>query len=170
MTVTLSLLASAAANAQHKIGYINIGDLVSVMPETKHAQEALQASADSLSKIDANLQRQFAANRDAFFRDSATMDTARKEAQRRILQKLLAGYQQVRADAKEQLDSTQQALTIAIEAKAQSAVTAAAKANGYTYVFRKLAGADNQQSTFMLVAPEGDDLLPLVKKQLGLPQ
>lgn len=171
-TVILSLLASTGATAQHntgyinhpKIGYINMDDLIAVMPDTKHAQQVLQACADSLSRVDANLQREFDARRDAFFKDSARMDTTKKEAQRRVLQNLLTQYNQFRADAKVELDSTQQAMTVAVVAKAQSAITAAAKANGYAYVFRK---ADNR-GEFVLVGPQGEDILPLVKKQLGL--
>ncbi|HEV2355944.1 MAG TPA: OmpH family outer membrane protein, partial [Puia sp.] len=122
--VTICLLISTGVTAQHKagyvnrpqykIGFINMDELISAMPETRHARQILQASADSLSRIDANLQRQFTTSRDAFFQDSASMDSAKKEAQRRVLQKLLQQYNQFRADAKTQLDSTQQAVTAAV--------------------------------------------------------
>jgi outer membrane protein len=42
--------------------------------------------------------------------------------------------------------------------KANGMVQEVAKASGYTYVFRKEA---------LLVSPEADDLLPLIKKRIG---
>lgn len=161
------LLGHSDVSAQRKIGYINMADLVAAMPETKHAQEVFQAYADSLSRVEGGLQQEFATKRDAFFQDSATMDTATKEAHRRVLQKIIQQDGEFRAVAKAQLDSVQQALTVVVSTKAQEAVEATAKANGYAYVFRKVSGAEDQHE-FVLIGPEGDDLLPLVKKQLGI--
>jgi outer membrane protein len=166
--LSLSLLLSTAVSAQRKIGYIDMDDLVAIMPETRQAQQALKACGDSLSRIDGGLQRDFGTKRDAFFQDSASMDTATKEAHRRVLQKIIQQEGEFRADAKAQLDSLQQALAVAVGTKAEEAVVATAKANGYTYVFRKVAGAGNQQHELILIGPEKDDLLPQVKKQLGL--
>lgn len=166
--LSISLLLPTAIHAQRKIGYIDMDDLVAVMRETKQAQQALKTYGDSLSRIDAGLQRGFVTQREAFFRDSAGMDTTTKEANRRVLQKIIQQEGEFRAEAKAQLDSMQQALTVAVVTKAEEAVAATAKANGYTYVFRKVAGADNQPHEFVLIGPAKDDLLPQVKKQLGL--
>jgi len=157
MVISFSLCVSADVSAQRKVGYINLDDLVAVMRETKQARQTLKAYADSLYRVEGGMQQEFATARDVFFRDSARMDSATKEARRRELQKIIQKEGQFRADAKAQLDSVQQALTVAVTAKAEEAVAAAAKANGYGYVLRSV-----------IVGPEGDDLLPLVKKQLGL--
>ena len=166
--LSLSLLVPTVVSAQRKIGYINMDDLVAVMHETGQARQALKAYADSLTRIDGSLQQEFFTKRDAFFQDSAGMDATTKEAHRRVLQKIIQDEGAFKADAKAKLDSMQQVLTIAVVAKAQEAVAAAAKANGYAYVFKKSVGTEEQRREFVLIAPEGDDLLPLVKKQLGL--
>src|ERR1700730_5335131 len=155
--LSFSLFVSADVSAQRKVGYINMEDLVAVMRETKQARQALKAYADSLYRVGGGIQQAFFTARDDFFRDSAKMDTATKETHRRELQKIIQKEGQFRAEAKAQLDSVQQALAVAVTTKAEEAVAATAKANGYGYVFRKV-----------IIAPEGDDLLPLVKKQLGL--
>jgi outer membrane protein len=159
LILAFALSIPTGVAAQRKIGYINMDDLVAVMPETRQAQQTLKAYGDSLSRVEGGLTQEFATKRDAFFQDSATLDTATKEAHRRVLQKIIQQDGEFRAVAKTQLDSLQQALTVAIATKAQEAVAAAAKANGYAFVFR---------NGFVLVSPEGDNLLPLVKKQLGL--
>jgi outer membrane protein len=165
--LSLSLSNPTDVSAQHKIGYIDMDDLVAVMPETRQAQKALKAFADSLSRVEGGLQQEFFTKRDAFFQDSGSMDGTTKEAHRVVLQKIIQQDGEFKADAKAQLDSMRQALTMAIATKAQEGVAAAAKANGYAFVFRKAAGAENQQE-FVLIGPEGDDLLPMVKKQLGI--
>jgi outer membrane protein len=168
LVLSLSLSVSTVVSAQKKIGYINLDELIAVMTETRQARQTMKAYGDSLTRVDGGFQEQFFTKRDAYFQDSARMDAATKEAHRRVLQKIIQDEGAFKADAKARLDSMQQALTIAIVAKAQDAVAAAAKANGYAYVFKKAAGTDNQRREFVLIAPEGDDLLPLVKKQLGL--
>ena len=166
--VILSLiLLSTSAHAQRKLGYINMDEVMAIIPDTRAAQQTLQGLADSLAKVDGAIQQEFVTKRDAFFQDSANMDETKKEAQRKVLQQLLAQDQRFRADAKAQLDSTQEVLTTAVQSKAEAAVKAAAKANGYTYVFRKTVAAENNHE-FVILGPKGDDLLPLVKKQLGL--
>src|SRR5579871_150603 len=164
----ISLSVPAVVSAQRKVGYINMDDLVAAMRETKQARQTLKAYADSLSRIDGGLQQDFAVKRDAFFKDSVHMDTATKEAHRRVLQKIIQQEGEFRAGAKMQLDSAQQSLMADILAKAQDAINATAKAKGYAYVFRKVVGTDNQQRDFVLIGPDADDLLPQVKKQLGL--
>lgn len=166
--LVISVLSFTGVSAQHKIGYINMSDLIAVMPETRQAQHTLQAYADSLARAEGGITSEFATKRDAFFRDSATMDSAKKEAQRKVLQRLIQQDQEFRVDAKSQLDSAQQALTAAVEAKAEDAVTATAKANGYVYVFRKMVSGEGGQRQLVILGPDRDDLLPLVKKQLGL--
>jgi|SRR5579863_962040 len=161
------ILLSFTGSAQRKIGYINMDDLVAVMPETRQAQKALKAFADSLSRVESGIQQDFFTKRDAFFQDSATMDATTKEAHRKVLQNIIQQDGEFKSVAKARLDSMQQALTVAIATKAQGGIAAAAKANGYAFVFRKAAGTENQQ-LFVLIGPEGDDLLPLVKKQLGI--
>jgi Skp family chaperone for outer membrane proteins len=165
--LSLSLFLPTAVSAQHKIGYINMDDLVAAMRETAQARQALRAYADSLSRVDGGLQQEFVEKRDSFFLDSAGLDPTTKEAHRRVLQKIIQQEGAFKADARALLDSMRQALTVAVVAKAEEAVAAAAKANGYAWVFRKVAGTDNRRE-FVLIGPEGDDLLPLVKKQLGL--
>lgn len=162
------LFLSTAVSAQQKLGYINMDELIAAMPETSHAQQVFKAYADSLSRIDGALQQEFISKRDAFFQDSARMDTARKESERRALQKLIQEDGSFRAQARAQLDSVRQALTGTIAAKAQDALATVAKANGYGFVIRKAGDATDSKPGFLIISPEADDLLPLVKKQLGL--
>ena len=68
----------------------------------------------------------------------------------------LQGYQQ---QASQLYQQKQTDLMQPIQKKAADIVQNVAKENGYTYVFLKDA---------LLVSPPADDLLPVVKKKLGL--
>jgi outer membrane protein len=56
------------------------------------------------------------------------------------------------------MQQKQDELMTPVAQKANQLIQDVAKANGYNYVFRKEA---------LLVYPDADDLLPLVKKKLG---
>ena len=66
--------------------------------------------------------------------------------------------QQFQEKAVKRLQDRQEELFTPIQEKVKSAIAKVAKANGYTYIFT--AGATLYEG--------GDDVLPLVKKELGL--
>jgi outer membrane protein len=68
----------------------------------------------------------------------------------------LQGWQQ---QAQQLYQQKQQELIAPIQKKAVDAVQAVAKENGYAYVLNK---------EILLSSPPADDLLPLVKKKLGI--
>jgi outer membrane protein len=92
-------------------------------------------------------------------KDTVKYTRAQIEIKRKQLGELylrLQGYQQ---NASQQYQQKQQELMGPIQKKAQETVQQVAKENGFTYVFLKDA---------LLVSPPAEDLLPLVKKKLGL--
>ena len=92
-------------------------------------------------------------------KDTAQYSKAQLEIKRKQLGELylkLNGYQQ---QASQQYQQKQQELMAPIQKRAQDMVQQVAKENGFTYVFLKDA---------LLVSPTAEDLLPLVKKKLGL--
>ncbi len=153
------LSVATLAEAQIKIGYISSQDLLSVMPETKKADSSLQQLRAALIQNAQDKEAKLNADIDKFNKDSANYSEAVKTVKRQELQKTyqeLAGEEQ---RINEQLQAKQQELITPIQKKANDAVQATAKENGYTYVFEK---------DVLIVAPSGDDLLPLVAKKLGI--
>ena len=153
------LMTSTRLSAQIKIGYISSQDLLGIMPETKKADSSLQQlrvaliqnAQDKETKLNADIQK--------FNEDTLKMSEAVKTVKRQELQKAyqdLAGEEQ---RIQEQLQQRQQELLQPIQKKANEAVQATAKENGYNYVFEK---------DVLIVAPAGEDILPLVAKKLGI--
>ena len=161
-TVTLFALCLVAATeiqAQSKIGYISSQELVSVMPETKKADSALQDLRNALVQSATERQNGFYAAMDKFNKDSATYTAAVKTVKRNELMKMGQELSGEEERIQQQLQQRQQELLGPINKKAYEAVQAVAKENGYGYVLEKEA---------LLVAPPGDDILPLVAKKLNI--
>lgn len=153
------LSVATLAEAQIKIGYISSQDLLSVMPETKKADSSLQQLRAALIQNAQDKEAKLNADIEKFNKDSANYSEAVKTVKRQELQKTyqeLAGEEQ---RINEQLQQKQQELITPIQKKANEAVQATAKENGFTYVFEK---------DVLIVAPSGEDLLPLVAKKLGI--
>jgi outer membrane protein len=161
-TVTLfalGLLVASEVKAQSKIGYISSQELVSVMPETKKADSALQDLRNALVQSATEKQNGFYAAVEKYNKDSATYTAAVKTVKRNELTKMGQELSGEEERIQQQLQQRQQELLGPINKKAYEAVQAIAKENGYGYVFEKEA---------LLVAPPGDDILPLVAKKLNI--
>lgn len=153
------VFASNNAVAQIKIGYISSQDLISLMPEYKKADSSLQQLRAALIQNAQEKETKLNADIEKFNKDSMNMNEAIKAVKRQDLQKAyqeLAGEEQ---RIQEALQQEQQRQLAPIQKKANDAVQATAKESGYGFVFEK---------DVLIVAPTGDDLLPLVAKKLGI--
>jgi outer membrane protein len=160
LMVALGLVAfNHSAQAQTKIGYISFNEVVALMPEAKKADSALVQFRDAL--IQSAQEKETALNEaiTKFNADSAKMTQPVKDVKRKELQQKLTELQGEEQRIQQELQKRQEELSEPIQKKAMDAVQAVAKESGYTYVFPK---------EYMIVSPPADDLLPLVKKKLGL--
>lgn len=150
---------STTVNAQGKIGYISTEELIGSMPEAEKANAALQDYQTSLQQQGNDYYKELAEKDSTFQADSAKLSPAAKELRRNDL---IALYQKVQGwsqTMQQMIQEKSQTLVTPIRQKAFEAIKATAKENGYGYVL---------ESGAVLVGPPGDDILPLVKKKLGI--
>ncbi len=163
--LTLVILASGLiaignrAQAQGKIGYVTLNEVIMAMPETKKADTLLQQFQEALRQSAEDRNNAFQDAVAKFYKDSATMTPPVKEVKRTALQKQVQELQGEDQRIQQELQKKQEELSQPIQKKALDAVQAVAKENGFSYVFVKEA---------LLVAPPAEDIAPLVKKKLGL--
>jgi outer membrane protein len=153
------LLVANRTQAQNKFGYISLEEVIAAMPETKKADSSFTNFREALIQSENDKQTELNDKYAKFIKDSLTMPAARKEVMRKDLQDKVAELQGADQRVQEALQKKQEELSAPIQKKALDAVQAVAKENGYTYVFVKGA---------LLVSPPADDLLPLVKKKIGV--
>lgn len=160
LVATSCMFAGSPLHAQTKMGYISLNELITDMPEYKKADTSMVDFQNALNQNFDDMKKEFS-EKDSLLssKDTAKYTRAQIEIKRKQLGELylrLQGYQQ---NASQQYQQKQQELMGPIQKKAQETVQQVAKENGFTYVFLKDA---------LLVSPPAEDLLPLVKKKLGL--
>jgi outer membrane protein len=159
LVATTLTLAGNKLQAQSKLGYISLSEMITGMPEYKKADSSMQDYQSALNQNFEDMKREFN-EKDSLLssKDTAKYTRAQLEIKRKQLGELylkLQGYQQ---QAGQLYQQKQQDLMAPIQRKAADIVQTVAKENGYTYVFLKDA---------LIVSPPADDLLPLVKKKLS---
>ena len=147
------------AFSQNKIGYISTEELIGTMPEAEKANAQLQDYQSSLQQQGQEYYRELNEKDSIFQLDSSKLSPAAKELRRNDL---IALYQKVQGwnqTMQQKVQEKSQELIVPIRAKAFDVIKTVAKEAGYSYVLE--AGS-------VLVGPPGDDILPLVKKKMGI--
>ncbi len=156
------MVGMAVLDAQaQKFGHINSNELLSLMPEREKATADVEKFAKQLE----NQLRTMSAEYDSKLQDYQSQEGLMTEPIKQTrLKELLDLEQRIRdfqLTAQQSLQKKETELLTPIIDKAKSAIEEVAKKNGYTYIFDTSVG-------FILYFKEGDDIMPLVKKKLGL--
>jgi outer membrane protein len=156
----VTILATNHLHAQTKIGYISLGELISAMPDSKKADTAFNEFRNSLQQQLVEYQNEYY-EQDSMLKSKDTVKFTKPqlEVKKRNLIDLQIKLQGFNDQAQQQMQQKQQELLAPIQKKALEAVQAVAKENGYTYVLSK---------EVVFASPSADDLMPLVKKKLGV--
>ena len=156
----VGLLAfSGTANAQTKIGYIKIDDLVSLFPETAKIDSVLERyQADSLNPEYASLVQRYQFD-DSLYRDSVKTPKAVRDEIAKKLPSYIYQIQNWQQTVNQALEAKQTEILAPLYRKAYDAIKLVAKEKGYTHVISKET---------LLVAPDGDDMLAAVAAKLKL--
>jgi outer membrane protein len=154
------LLTSTFVNAQ-KIAHINSNDLMLLMPERKSAEESLQNFAKELEKQMGTMNQEYESKVQEYqSKESLMTDIIKQDKVKEItdLENRIKTFQQT---AQESLQKKEQELLAPMLDKAKKAIGDVAKEAGYRYVLDTAAGA-------VLYSEPSDDIMPLVKKKLGI--
>ena len=162
VAVAAFVLAAMSVSAQVKLGHINTQELIQAMPETAEARKTLETKQTEIENELTNMQESFRTKLEEYSKSAETMSDvirASKEQELQELQQRIQNFQQLAVD---NLRSTEQELFQPIMDKALNAIKEVGKENGFTYVFDLSAGG------ILYFADNTEDILPLVKKKLGL--
>jgi outer membrane protein len=130
------------------------------MPEYKKADTSMMDYQTALNQNFEDLKKEFT-EQDSLLnsKDTAKYTKAQLELKRKNLGEMYIKLQGWQQQAQQLFQQKQQELISPIQKKAQDVIQTTAKENGYTYVLAKEA---------LLYYPSAEDLMPLVKKKLGL--
>jgi outer membrane protein len=157
IVLAAGLLFANHSNAQMKIGYIRIDDMVAIMPETAKIDSLLERfQTDSINPKYAAIVSSYQF-KDSLYRDSAkTPPSVRKQIEEE-LPSLIYQIQNWQQIVNQTLEGKQNEYLAPIYRKVYDAVKQVAKEKGYTHVMTKES---------LLVAPDADDMIAMVAAKL----
>ena len=146
-----------------KFGNIDMSELFKMMPESQAVEtelSQLQAAYDEeIQKMGEDYQLKVS----DFVAVQQTLDPNIAEARAQEIEQLQQRIQQFRERAAKSLREQRESKTAPIVQRISEAITLVGQKYGYTYIF------DLKQSGILFFSPEQcDDVLPLVKEELGL--
>jgi outer membrane protein len=163
--LTFAVVFFSTANAQsktQKIGHINSQELLAAMPESDSAQKKVEALAKEHESVLDEMTVEYNKKLEALNKGYETLSDLAKASKEAELQDLQQRIQTFQQSAQDDLQKKRMEFFKPIQDKAINAVNAVAAENGFTYILDSGVGA------VVYEGPDAQDILPLVKKKLGL--
>lgn len=161
LAIFTGVLGTSMAQSTQKFGHINSAELMGLMPERAAIQTELENYAKSLETQLQVMGTEYQAKVNDYQINEKTWSDLVRNSKAKEIGDLETRIQEFQQSAQESLSDKEQSLVEPLITKAQNAIKAVSDANGYTYVFDTSTGA-------ILTYPDGDNLLPLVKKHLNI--
>lgn len=159
LLVAAALLFSVGTADAQKYGHVNSSDILQVMPGVDSLQIKLQAFQSDLQAMYESMMNEYQTKKDKFDREVGTMSSAVRQVREKELEDLGLRIQEFQANAQEDLEEKQYELAKPFQDAIQNAIDKVAKANGFAYIF---------DTKILLYYESGEDITPLVKKELGI--
>jgi len=160
--ILATFLGAGYVQAQNKFAYIDFQELMQIMPEYKKASTDMEAFGKTLQDELKKMNEEFERKYNDYQKQAATMSEAIRDLREKELRDMQTRIQDFQETAQETARKKEQELLKPIVEKAKTTIATVAKEGGYTYVF------DSSPGSPLLYKPEGDNILPLVKKKLGI--
>ena len=163
LLLAFSLVTFAQNSSEMKFGHINKQELLTAMPEANAAMKTLEELLQKYKTESKKLEDEFTKKQQEYTAAQDTLDPTIKKYKESELQRLYQSIQDFSKNADETLKKKQAELLAPIDAKINNAIKAVGDANGFMYIFDV-----TNSGTFAYMSSKSIDVLPLVKKNLGL--
>jgi outer membrane protein len=144
-----------------KFGHVNSTQLLSMMPETKVADSALQKFGSSLESQLKTMNAEYENKVQDYKDKQSSMSEPILNAKAKEISDLEGRIQDFQQSAQQSIQKKKEELYSPIIKKAEDAIHAVGKEKSYTYIFDASVGA-------LLYFQDSDDIMSLVKSKLGL--
>ena len=165
LAIVVLLAASALSlNAQvkAKYGWVNSAELLDIMPEKKKAAATIDSLVKGEEGIIKILNDEYDKKAKKLSTTGGTMTPDQLAKAQDELAKIEDAIYLQTQSSRDKVSSKEKDLINPILDKVANAIKEVGKENGYTYIFDISLGQ-------VIVYPESDNILKLVKKKLGLP-
>lgn len=161
LAALVTIGASSVQAQGQKAGYISVDQMVSIMPEVAKVDTLLQKfQVDSLNTEFQSLIQEYNYKDSILTKtDTTKIPAAVKRQHRQDLESIAYQVQNWQQISQNVMENKKQQLLAPIYQRVMAAINQVAKENGYAFVYSQEA---------LLVAPPGDNLLPMVAKKLNI--
>jgi len=161
--VVVLVVASSSLQAQSnvKIGHVDFAQIVSLMPGQDSINTQLQKHVASLEGQLKAMQTEYEAKIGDYQATQATMSQIIKQTKEKEIMDLQQRIEAFNQQAQYEIQNKQQELTQPLIERIQKAIKAVGKENGFAYIL-------NGNEQIILYSNGGINVLPLVKKKLGI--
>ncbi|HET6245515.1 MAG: OmpH family outer membrane protein [Bacteroidetes bacterium] len=161
LAIVLATAAFSLEAIAQKFGHVDSNELLLAMPERKTAETSIQDYAKQLESQLKTMNAEWESKVQDYQSKEAMLSDAIKKTKVKEITDLESRIKDFQTTAQEDLQKKENDLLQPMIEKAKAAINEVAKENKYTYVFDSGAG-------MLLYSPESDDILPLVKKKMGI--
>ena len=159
-------LAVANVNGQQKIGYISLDYILAQMPEAKQVETELTATKTQYDNMYQSKVKDFQAKLADYEKNGSTMADVIKADREKELQGLQGSIEEFRQNSSTSLQKKQAQLLQPLLKKVEENMHAAAKENGFAFVFNYDAGQGT--TPIVLHAPDDANISDLILKRMGI--
>lgn len=155
------MLSCATLKAQDKIGYLNVQELLVIMPEYELVNDSLIAIAHHAQDMHLGLQNEYNRLYDMFTGCTygISEDTLRARVQE--FNDLERKFSQMEENSEQLLLEKQAELMFPLEQRIMAAINSVAEEHGYTYI------VDSSVMDVSPIVTDAEDIFPLVMQKLG---
>ena len=161
LVALLALGGSAMAQKNIKLGHINSNDLMQIMPGRDTAMALLQKEVEDLQAEMEAMKKEYETQVNNYLAKKDQLSELIRKSKESDIQKMAERIETFQTNAQKLLEDRQEELLKPIVDRAKAAIEEVGKENGYTYIFDAGVGT-------LLYSQDSDDIMPLVKKKLGL--
>lgn len=161
MVALLAFAGTATAQKTIKLGHINSNALMEIMPGRDTAMTLLQKEVEDLQSEMETMKKEYENRVNDYLAKKDQLSELIRKTKESDLQAMGARIEEFQANAQTLFEKRQEELLKPIVDRAKEAIEQVGKENGYTYIFDAGIGT-------ILYSQDSDDIMPLVKKKLGL--
>jgi len=161
IVVLIAVAGSANAQKATKIGHIDFGKLLEQMPGQDTVKTVMEKYVQTLQDELKTMQSELELKGADYQKNAATMSSIIKSTKEKEITDLQGRIEAFQQSAQQELSGKQTELITPFVNKAKQAIKDVAKEGGFSYIL-------NSVEDLLLYSDGGDDVMPLVKKKLGI--
>lgn len=154
-----ALGSSAMAQKNVKLGHINSQELMQIMPGRDSIQSVLQKEVAELESTLKTMYAEYESRSNDYMQNQSGWTELIRQTKQREIQDMETRIREFQQNAQTKMQEREAELTKPIIDRAKKAIEDVAREGNYTYVF---------DGATLLYSQDSEDIMPQVKKKLGL--